>query len=259
MDDENSAGEASEQGRRRWRRMGLARSEGSPAGYQRWSDLLFLHWRVDPDMVQATLPRGLRVDSFDGSAWLGIVAFFMERIRPAFLIPLPWLSWFLELNLRTYVVDASGRPGVWFYSLDCNQPLAVWIGRRGFHLPYFHSRMRARRNGGTIVYHSARRGSGREATAEYVWRAPAAYAPAEPGSLAFFLVERYRLFSVDELGRLWTGQVRHAPYRVGSPAVKSVSLEPALAAGFHLEGGLASALAASRVDVEIFGLKTAEH
>ncbi len=258
MDNENRAADAPMRGEDPWLRTGLTRPEGAPAGYQRWSNLLFLHWQVEPDLVQATLPRGLTVDTFDGSAWLGIVPFFMERIRPAFVLPLPWVSWFLELNLRTYVIDAAGRAGVWFYALDCNQPLAVWIGRSRFHLPYFHSQMRARRNGGSIAYRSERRGSGRQAPAEYMWKEPAEFAPAEPGSLGFFLVERYRLFSADRKGRLWTGQVHHAPYQVGSPTVKSVSLEPARAAGFHVEGDFASALAASRVDVEIFPLRAAE-
>ena len=114
---------------------------------QCWSGLLFLHWPVDPAMIQSRLPDGLFVDTYDNKAWLGVVPFFMDRVRPVMLPPVPGLSWFLELNVRTYVHDAQGRPGVWFFSLDCNQPLAVEIARRFFHLPYEHAAMKAARRG----------------------------------------------------------------------------------------------------------------
>src|ERR1700748_2091278 len=87
-----------------------------PVMFQRWLYLLFLHWRVSPDIIQPTLPAGLQVDTFAGSAWIGIVPFFMRGVRPAGFISVPGVSNFLELNLRTYVRDASGRPGIWFYS-----------------------------------------------------------------------------------------------------------------------------------------------
>jgi hypothetical protein len=114
-----------------------------PVMRQRWSRLLFLHWPMEPDVIQATLPPGLTVDTFDGRAWIGVVPFFMERIRPVFCPPVPGISWFLELNVRTYVHNEQGNSGVWFYSLDCNQPLAVEIARRLFHLPYQHAEMKA--------------------------------------------------------------------------------------------------------------------
>lgn len=152
------------------------RPAGLAVGRQRWTDLLFLHWEVDPAPVQATLPAGLYCDTFEGRAYVGIVPFFMERVRPAFFPPLPWVSWFLELNVRTYVHDEQGLPGVWFYSLDCNQPMAVRIARRCFRLPYFHARMTARRNGSVIDYHCQRQGS-REARHRFVGR-PAFSSPS---------------------------------------------------------------------------------
>jgi uncharacterized protein len=96
----------------------VERQQHPVVGRQRWSDLLFLHWRVSAAAVQATLPAGLFVDTYHDQAYVGIVPFFMERVRPVYLPPVPWLSWFLELNVRTYVRDASGTPGVWFYSLS---------------------------------------------------------------------------------------------------------------------------------------------
>jgi len=229
------------------------RPPGRSVGRQRWNELLFAHWTVDPEVVQATLPRGLYVDTFDGAAYLGIVPFAMERVRPAWLPPLPGLSWFLELNVRTYVHDAAGRPGVWFYSLDCNQPIAVAIARRFFHLPYFHARMAASRRDGAIQYACQRRDEAAR-PCRYAWTPGATVAPTLPGSLDFFLVERYLLFAADPAGRLYSGRVHHAPYRVSPAEVAEFSVEPARLAGFRLEGEPASLLAALPVDVSIFPL-----
>ena len=91
-----------------------------PVMFQRWLDLSFLHWMIDPKMVQRTLPRGLSVDMYKGRAWIGMVPFCMTGVRP---VMLPVVSThFLELYLRTYVLDRQGAPGVWFYSLDANHP-----------------------------------------------------------------------------------------------------------------------------------------
>ena len=184
--------------------------------FQRWKDLLFLHWKWDADEIQRTLPAGLTVDTFDGAAWLGVVPFFMHSIRPAMLPPVPWLSYFLELNVRTYVVDARGRPGVWFYSLDCNRIIAVWLARNRFHLPYEHASMRATRGAGAVDYHSRRRGA--ENASHFAYRPAAAPLEAPPGSLEFFLVERYRLFAADG-ARIFSGRVHHPPYQLSKTTV----------------------------------------
>ncbi|MEM7565301.1 MAG: DUF2071 domain-containing protein, partial [Pseudomonadota bacterium] len=109
---------------------------------QRWEELLFLHWEVNPDLIQATLPEGLKVDTFEGKAYLGVVPFFMRGVRPAFLPAVPGISDFMECNLRTYVEGPDG-PGVWFYSLDCNQAIAVEVARSFFCLSYYHAEMSA--------------------------------------------------------------------------------------------------------------------
>jgi len=222
-------------------------------GRQRWSDLLFLHWQVVPETIQATLPDGLFVDTHDGAAHIGIVPFFMRRVRPAWLPPLPWLSWFLELNVRAYVHDREGRPGVWFYSLDCNQPLAVAIARRFFHLPYYNARMSAIRRDGAIRYDSTRGGT--HTTSSYEWRPGGEARAAEPGSLEFFLIERYMLFSSDPGGILYSGQVHHQPYQISNADTLRISTEPARLAGFEITGPPMSALCAKTVDVSIFSLQ----
>ena len=234
------------------------RPAAAAIGYQRWNHLLFAHWKIEPRAVQAILPRGLFVDAHEGAAYVGVVPFFMQRVRPAWLPSLPWISWFLELNVRTYVHDARGQPGVWFYSLDCNQPLAVAIARRFFHLPYFHARMSAKRQDAAIDYRCQRRGE-TGGPWRYEWRPGPHAAPAEPGSLEFFLIERYALFSTDHAGRLYEGRVHHAPYRIHTPIVSELSASPARLAGFDLQGEPVSVLGAHSVDVSIFPLKRSEN
>ncbi|MBL9115790.1 MAG: DUF2071 domain-containing protein [Verrucomicrobiaceae bacterium] len=228
------------------------RPAGLAVGRQRWTELLFLHWEIEPSVIQRSLPPGLTVDTHEGKAYLGIVPFYMDRIRPSFLPPVPWISWFLELNVRTYVLDENGNPGVWFYSLDCNQPLAVAIARRLFHLPYQHARMEASKHEGHVHYTCTRQGL--DESWSYEWNRSEVLQEAEPGSLEFFLVERYALFSQGRGGRLFQGRVSHTPYRFMNAQVTTFSSGPAGALGFALAGAPCSALASPGVDVEVFGL-----
>ena len=227
---------------------------GYPVMHQRWSRLLFAHWSISPSIIQSTLPPGLHVDTFNGQAWIGIVPFYMQSIRPVLLPPVPWLSWFLELNVRTYVYDDHGNAGVWFYSLDCNQPLAVEIARRAFHLPYQHARRTATRQDTTVEYHCQRKGEPHAAS--YVYRPISELRMAEPGSLEFFLVERYLLFSTSRLGQLHTGQVHHAPYQFADAACNAPSIEPIRQAGFALARPAPQSLLYSPgVDVTVYPLR----
>lgn len=180
--------------------------------FQQWREVLFLHWEYPVAAIQATLPEGLFVDTFDGKAYLGIVPFFMRNVRPRFLPIVPALSHFMELNLRTYVHDRAGVPGVWFYSLDANQWLAVEIARRFFHLPYEHAEMESRRTeSGALRYQSKRLGGGAQSECVFEYAAGARLPEATPGSLEFFLIERYRLYAYAH-GRLRRGAVFHEPY-----------------------------------------------
>ena len=144
---------------------------------------------------------------------------------------MPWLSDFLELNVRTYVYNNSGQPGIWFYSLVCNQPLAVELAKRCFHLNYVHARMHAQLDQSAMcTYRSKRR-----ETPEAEFRFKTTSGPkteTQPGSLEFFLVERYFLYSADRRNRLYYGQVHHRPYRVGPALVEKWSFNPAAADGF---------------------------
>lgn len=224
-------------------------------GYQRWDHLLFLHWEWDAAALQKTLPPGLTVDTCDGRAWVGIVPFYMRRIRPRFLPPVPYLSYFLELNLRTYVLDAKGRSGVWFYSLDCNRALAVWVARRRFRLPYEHATMQSRVEGERVQYASRRRGD--EHTARYAYAPTAPPAPATPGTLEFFLAERYRLYAFRN-GELLTGQVHHPPYPLQTVDVAAHDTRVIELAGLGAPARpFDHALYARRVDVTVYPIRPA--
>lgn len=179
---------------------------------QRWHDLLFAHWRVPEEALRVHLPPGLELDLREDSAWLGVVPFRMSGIRPRGLPPLPGLSAFPELNLRTYVIR-DGRPGVWFFSLDATQPLAVRFARRAFHLPYMDAVMACEAEGDGIRYRS-RRMHRDEPPAEFRGRyGPAGPAfEAAPGSLDHWLTERYSLYAVDGDGRLHRGDIHHRPW-----------------------------------------------
>jgi len=179
---------------------------------QEWSHLLFLHWEMDPAIIQEQLPPGLTVDTFDGKAYLGVVPFHMNNVRPSFCPTVPGLSWFLELNLRTYVHDENGVPGVWFFSLDCNQWLAVKLARGLFHLPYQHASMESYQHDGILNFISRRKGCEQSQIFKYPAELSHSEA-AEVGSLEFFLLERYRLFSVGRSGSIYSGLVHHSPYQ----------------------------------------------
>jgi len=205
--------------------------------WQRWHDLLFAHWDLDPAVVAQRLPDGLEPETFDGRAFVGVVPFRMSGVRPRFLPPCPGLSAFPELNVRTYVRSGNDR-GVWFFSLDADNRVFVAGARRLLGLPYFRATMECRRAAdGTIGYRSER--THRSApparfVARYGGRGPAE--PARPGSLEEFLVERYRLFTFDRRGRLLRVDVRHAPWELQRGFAEIAIDTMAVAAGFDVDG-----------------------
>src|SRR5581483_7503623 len=182
-----------------------------PVMLHSWERLTFLHWRVDMDLVQRLLPAGLRVDTFDGSAWVGLVPFFMRVMTPAG-DELPWASTFCETNVRTYVRDEADRPGIWFLSLDAARLGAVTVARTTYRLPYFWSKMRLRAAAGEVSYDCRRRWPGPVGAESHVRvRIGDRYADAELTELDHFLTARWRLFSV--FGhRLLSAAAAHDPW-----------------------------------------------
>jgi uncharacterized protein YqjF (DUF2071 family) len=189
--------------------------------FQKWRNLLFAHWSFSPEVIQKTLPEGLTVDTFHSMAWVGVIPFYMRDVHPRFIPSVPGISDFLELNVRTYVYDQKGRPGVWFYSLDCNQWLAITAARVGYFLPYYDAEMSAEDGAdGLIDYRCRRRNSEKQTRFWYSGKGMARF--AEPGTLDFFLIERYLLFTRDPAsGDLFCGRVHHSPYPLLTPKLAS--------------------------------------
>lgn len=220
---------------------------------QSWRDLLFLHFPCDPAEIAPLLPKGLTVDTFPDEtgaerAWIGLVPFLMKDVRWGFAPPVPGSHTFPETNVRTYVHREGRDPGVWFFSLDAANRLAVQIARAAFSLPYFHARMSLRREGESILYE----GSRPEAASRIEAVPGASLAPSEPGSLVFFLVERYLLYAARG-DRLWSGRVFHRPYALRE--ARLVQVEESLVAASGIKSrAFVHTVFSEGVDVEVFPL-----
>jgi hypothetical protein len=179
----------------------------------RWHDLGFLHWPVAADTLRPFVPKGLQIDTFDGSAWLGVVPFHMTGVRLRCLPAFPGVGAFAELNLRTYVTK-DDKPGVWFFSLDAVSRLAVRVARKTFHLPYFDARIeRTTSATNEVRYRSVRTHRGAPASLLSVrYRPTSEPFGAAPGSIEHFLVERYCLYAAKPSGAVYRGEIQHTPW-----------------------------------------------
>jgi uncharacterized protein len=187
---------------------------------QTWEHLLFAHWPLRPDAVRALVPSQLSLDTFDGAAWLAVTPFIIRGLHLRRTPPIPGLSSFAEINVRTYVA-AADKPGIYFLSLDASSRFAVASARRSYLLPYFLAEIVARRFDAAVEYRSRRKSSdGAPAIFE------ASYGPrgdpyeASPGTLDHFLAERYCLYTLDDADRLWRAQIHHPPWRLQSAAAE---------------------------------------
>ena len=231
------------------------RPRGRPAGFQRWRNLLFVHWDVPAEAVRDTLPPHLELDTFDGRAWLGAVAFTMRDVSPWWSPSVPGISNFHELNLRTYVLH-NGEPGVWFYSLDAAASIAVIIARLGWKLPYHRARMQLDVDASDVRYTSQRRWPGptpADFSAHYTIGEPRGI--ATPGTLEHFLVERYLLFTVGGGGQILRGHVHHEPYPLFD--VKLHDVQESLIAAAGIDGrpeAHATVHYSPGVDVDVYAL-----
>jgi uncharacterized protein YqjF (DUF2071 family) len=189
---------------------------------QHWGKLLFMHWPIDVKLLRPLIPAALEIDSFDGTAWIGVVPFTMWGIRASFLPTIPGTSAFHELNVRTYVT-IIGIPGVWFLSLDAANRLAVWGARCFYYLPYFNAQMSLDQVGNTIDYCSTRRDSrGEPAELQTTWTIGESLPRSSPGSIEFFLTERYCLYS-EHRGKLYRSQIHHQPWPLQKAEVSSLN------------------------------------
>ena len=199
---------------------------------QTWNDLLFAHWPVDAATLREKIPNGFELDEFDGQAWLGIVPFYMTNVSPRGVPNLPWMSEFAELNVRTYV-RVAGDPGVYFFSLDAANVVAVAAARTMFHLPYFSADMKVEERDGWINYES-KRSSGPPAHFVARYQPTGDAHPPVKGTLEYFLTERYCLFNVDRSLHACRVDIHHPPWPL-QPAEAQISVNTmADAAGIRL-------------------------
>ena len=201
---------------------------------QTWHDLLFAHWPLDAAVLREKIPSQFELDQFDGQAWLGVVPFHMSNVSPRGVPPLPWISAFPELNVRTYV-RVGGVPGVYFFSLDAANPAAVAIARTMFHLPYFSAAMKVEESDGWIDY-ASHRDTNSGPAAEFVGRYRPIGEPRPPvaGTLEYFLTERYCLFTLDASFRSYRLDIHHPPWPLQSAEALISVNTMARAAGIHL-------------------------
>jgi uncharacterized protein YqjF (DUF2071 family) len=187
---------------------------------QRWNDLLFAHWPLPAARIAHLLPPGLAIDTFDGSAWVGIVPFWMDRIQISGLPIVPGANRFPELNLRTYVREANTNiAGVYFFSLDASNPAAVAVARTFFHLPYYWSKMSIERREVDkkehFDYSSSRRFTRKPVRLKASYRGLGrmnTLDQSRPGTIEHFLTERYALYTTGARGKLHRGNIHHLPW-----------------------------------------------
>jgi len=185
---------------------------------------------VSAEVLRPLVPEPLPIDEFDGTAWLTITPFEVTGLRARGTPPVPGISRFPELNVRTYT-SLDGKPGIWFFSLDASSHLAVAAARLLYRLPYFRADVFFRRHGARILFDSARD----EGTAFSVsYEAKGSAAPPAPGSLEEFLTERYCLY-VEHDGRLYRAEIHHRPWPL-QPVDADIQLNTMLPASLLLEG-----------------------
>lgn len=229
--------------------------------HQNWHHLLFLHWEIPAATLQAMLPPRLTIDTFDGNAYVSLIPFTMTGVRPVLTPPLPWLSSFHEVNLRTYVHVEGRDPGVWFFSLDCSSTLAVAAARATYKLPYFDAEIEFRAGDGPLplIECESRRDDARgpmPASSRVSYRPmEGAVTHAVPGTLDHFLVERYFLYAKDERHQLYRARVHHQPYPVQRVEVVALDETVVWAAGIRRAEGVDLRHYAREVNVKIYALE----
>jgi hypothetical protein len=230
---------------------------GTPLLRQEWGDLLFMHWPVPVAVLQPYLPPRLQLDTYDGMAWLAVVPFRMSKVRTRFSPPVPGANEFLELNVRTYV-HLDGVPGVWFFSLDATNALAVWVARTVFNLPYLRADMDLKTSSTQLHDFSAQRTHAGAPAAHFraTWQVGPPLPPAEPGSLAFFLTERYCLYTSNQAQtKLYQGRVAHAPWPLATAQVLHYESSLIESQGLPTPAGSPVVHAAGPVSVELWPMQ----
>ena len=230
---------------------------------QNWLHLGFFHWEVPAMEIQALLPPRLTVDTFEGKAFVGLVPFTLTGVRPVLAPPLPWVSSFHEINLRTYVHLDGRDPGVWFFSLDASSALAVAAARAAYKLPYYDATidLTIEEKANPVVRFMSRRTDSRgqqPANTSLEYRAvEGPSGPATPGTIEHFLIERYILYAEDESRQLHRARVHHQPYTIQQAEVRELEETIVWAAGIRRGETMAFRHYAREVNVKVYPLEKA--
>ncbi len=208
--------------------------------------------------LQSLLPLGLTVDTFEGKAYVGLIPFTMTGVRPILTPPLPWISAFHEVNVRTYVHHNGSDPGVWFFSLDASSTIAVAAARAAYKLPYFYSHIdfgASQEALPRIAFDSRREDPlGTKPANSHVSYRPdegrIVHAPA--GTIEHFLIERYILYATDSDHQLWRARVHHQPYPIQKVEVDELEETLVWAAGVKRPEGVHLRHYAREVNVSVY-------
>ena len=195
---------------------------------QEWHNLLFLHWPVPISLIRNQIPKQLELDTYNNKAWIGIIPFQMKNLRPSFAFPIPIISNFTEINLRTYVKDKYNRKGVWFFSLDTQNTFGNWIAQTFFHLNYRYAKTSFQSDSEEHNTCKFKLPITKKPTQIFSWQhTQDNLIPSKnPESLEFFLTERYRLYSFNKKkNTLLTGTLTHKPYKLNRPKLINYSTD----------------------------------
>jgi uncharacterized protein YqjF (DUF2071 family) len=224
---------------------------------QRWTELAYFHWPYEPSVVQRLLPEGVRIDTFDGAAWVGLIPFVMRDVRLGPTPAVPYLGTFVEINVRTYVVDPLGRRSVWFFSLDVPRSVIVGVARSVFALPYCWSHTDYRADGAQRNYAMSRRWPRRTrptAEIEFTIGDPI----SDVADVDHFLTARWALLT-SRRGRLLYGRVDHPRWPLHEIDAYRLHQDVVEAAGLPSPHGDPRTACAPAVDVQVGWLERAAH
>jgi len=228
--------------------------------HQNWHHLLFLHWEVPVAELQALLPSRLTVDTYEGKAYVGLVPFTITGVRATLTPPLPWISHFHEVNVRTYVHWQGRDPGVWFFSLDASSKLAVAAARAAYKLPYYGAEMSleaSKEPFPTIDFSSRRTDERGQIPAGGTFRYRPMEGPvthASPGTIEHFLMERYILYTQED-HELYRARVHHQPYPILRAEVPILDETLVWAAGVRRPDTAPMRHYAAEVNVKVYPLE----
>ncbi len=230
------------------------RPEGTPVMHQSWGKLLFMHWEVPVESLRPHIPAPLEIDTFREKAYIALTPFTMWNVRPIFTPPIPWLSAFHELNCRTYV-HLADEPGVWFFSLDANSALGVWGARLLYHLPYFYSQIELTESDGAIDY-NLKRPAEKRARFNANWSVEKGDPfHAIPGSIEFFLTERYCLFT-EHNEKIYRCRIHHEAWPLRYAGLNSFETDLFTANNLIAPNGEPMVHFGGPVDVEIWPIES---